>query len=100
LSLFQPFTHHRDRTAFCLLRGIAVLFRDRRHIEPLGNRSAPAVAANRRDVGHEVVAGNQSHALDGNGEAVDAMFVEAHAGNLPGANDGPATPVCRWPVVT
>jgi hypothetical protein len=96
--------HDRDRTALCLLRGIAVLFRDRRRIEPLRNRAARSMAAHRRDVGHEVVAGNQSHALDGNGEAVDAVFVEAHAGNLPGADDGAATPVCRlasrYPAVT
>ena len=76
----------RDRSArLRLLRGIAVLFRNRRHIELLGNRAAWPMAAQRRDVGHEVVAGNQAHALDGNGEAEDAMFMKTHTGNLPGA---------------
>jgi hypothetical protein len=95
--LFQPFVHYGDGASLRLLRGIAVLFRDRRHIQLLNNRAAWTMAAQRRDVGHKVIACNQAHALDRHGETVNAVFMKAHERNLSKGSDNAATPLCRSP---
>lgn len=73
----EPVGHGNDGAPFRLSSRLAVLFWNRRHIQ--GSRSARRpMEAQGRDVCHKVMAADDTHALDGDAEAVEAVLVKRH----------------------